>query len=44
MKQKRRLKLYLTVKKPMSQSFMNKCPATGGICLNPMCLFGCIEE
>lgn len=24
--------------------FLNRCPATGGTCLNPFCAFGCIEE
>jgi hypothetical protein len=24
--------------------FLNTCPATGGICMNPLCLIGCIED
>lgn len=30
-------------KKKQKQSFMNTCPVSRGICLNPLCLFGCIE-
>lgn len=26
------------------QKFMRKCPVTQGTCLNPMCMFGCIER
>ena len=41
----KRLNKYLKRKKaPKKLLFLNKCPVTGGICLNPMCLMGCIEE
>jgi len=25
------------------KAFASKCPRTGGYCLNPLCMFGCIE-
>ena len=28
----------------MKGKFMNTCPVTGGLCLNPLCAFGCIES
>lgn len=28
----------------LSKKFMKKCPVTSGTCLNPMCMFGCIER
>ncbi len=31
---------YITI----GEAFLNKCPVTGGICLNPMCIAGCIEN
>lgn len=31
---------YTTIQK----AFAGKCPVTGGICLNPFCAFGCIEN
>lgn len=26
------------------KAFAGKCPVTGGLCLNPMCAFGCIDN
>jgi ribosomal protein S12 len=26
------------------EKFMNTCPVTKGICLNPLCIFGCLER
>jgi len=28
----------------MKSKFMKTCPVGGGICLNPICAFGCIER
>lgn len=38
---KRNIKYF---KKKQASSFLNRCPATGGTCLNPLCLIGCIER
>lgn len=38
MRQKRRFNLY-----KKKQSFIKKCPL-GGMCANPLCMFGCIEK
>ena len=24
--------------------FLRKCPTTGGLCMNPFCALGCIED
>lgn len=26
------------------RAFLSKCPVSGGACLNPLCVFGCIER
>ncbi len=31
------------MKNKTKEEFLNTCPATGGVCMNPLCLFGCIE-
>ena len=28
----------------MKTKFLNTCPVTGGLCANPLCIFGCIEN
>ncbi|MEK6884610.1 MAG: hypothetical protein AABY22_33565 [Nanoarchaeota archaeon] len=28
----------------MTTKFMNTCPVTNGLCFNPLCMFGCIEN
>ena len=27
----------------LCKAFAGTCPVTDGVCLNPMCMFGCIE-
>lgn len=34
----------LKLRRKKLQKFMRKCPTAGGTCLNPMCMFGCIER
>lgn len=38
---KRNIKYF---KNKQSIKFLNTCPVTRGICLNPLCLMGCIEN
>jgi hypothetical protein len=28
----------------MIKAFAGRCPVNGGICLNPLCAFGCIDD
>lgn len=28
----------------IGKAFAGKCPVTGGTCLNPLCIFGCVER
>jgi len=28
----------------MKTNFLRTCPNTGGCCMNPLCMFGCIEN
>lgn len=30
--------------KTIQKAFAGKCPVTDAVCLNPMCVFGCMEK
>lgn len=39
---KKKLRILKKIKKIKTQ-FLKKCP-NGGYCINPICMFGCVDE